>query len=166
MTIVDTDGNELPVGEVGEIMVTGPNVMLGYWNQADEERDVLKNGRLFTGDLARKDEDGYFYVVGRKKEIIKTGGNRVSVKEVEECILECQKVLEVAVFGIEDPVLGEAVKAVIVLNNGQQAQSKEIADFCRARLATHKVPKFIEFAKALPKQKSGKIDKMKLKNGK
>jgi acyl-CoA synthetase (AMP-forming)/AMP-acid ligase II len=166
MAVVDADGNELSVGEVGEIMVTGPNVMLGYWNQADEEREVLRDGRLFTGDLAKKDKDGFFYVVGRKKEIIKTGGNRVSVKEVEECILECQKVLEVAVFGVEDSVLGEAVKAVIVLNNGQQAESKEITDFCRAKLATHKVPKFIEFVKALPKQKSGKIDKIKLKNGK
>ncbi|MEW6411027.1 MAG: class I adenylate-forming enzyme family protein [Candidatus Zixiibacteriota bacterium] len=166
MAVVDDDGNELPVGEVGEIMVTGPNVMLGYWNQTDEENDVLRDGRLFTGDLARMDKDGYFYVVGRKKEIIKTGGNRVSVKEVEECILECEKVLEVAVFGVPDPILGEAIKAVIVLNNGQQAESKEISDHCRIRLASHKVPKLIEFAGSLPKQKSGKIDKMKLKSAK
>ncbi len=164
VTIVDEEGNELPSGKVGEIVVTGPNVMLGYWNHADEEREVLKDGRLFTGDLAKKDDDGYIYVVGRKKEIIKTGGNRVSVKEVEECLLEHDGILEVAVFGVDDPILGEAVKAVIVNKNGYNVEAKEISDFCRLRLAAHKVPKIIEYVQSLPKQKSGKIDKMKLKN--
>jgi long-chain acyl-CoA synthetase len=163
VAIVDENGTELPAGQVGEIMVSGPNVMMGYWNQSGEENGVLRNGRLFTGDLARKDEDGFIYVVGRKKEIIKTGGNRVSVKEIEECLLENEKVLEVAVFGIDDAILGEAVKAVIVTGNGHTANEKELADFCKTRLAAHKVPKFFSFVSSLPKQKSGKIDKMKLK---
>ena len=164
MSIADEEGNELPPGKVGEIVVDGPNVMMGYWNHADEEREVLRGGRLFTGDLARKDDDGYIYVVGRRKEIIKTGGNRVSVKEVEECLLESDSILEVAVFGVEDPVLGEAIKAVIVNKVGCEADAKDISDFCRARLASHKVPKMIEFARSLPKTKAGKLDKIKLKN--
>jgi len=164
--IVDDDGNELPAGQVGEIMVVGPNVMLGYWNQAGEESEVLRDGRLFTGDLAKKDDDGFIWVVGRKKEIIKTGGNRVSAKEIEECILEHENVLETAVFGIDDPVLGEAIQAVVVARNGMSLSEKDISDFCRARLASHKVPKFIDFTGALPKQKSGKVDKLKLRKQK
>ncbi len=162
--VTDDEGNELPVGKVGQIVVDGPNVMMGYWNHADEEREVLKDGRLFTGDLAKKDEDGYIYVVGRSKEIIKTGGNRVSVKEIEECLMEDDGILEVAVFGVDDPILGEAIKAVIVNKKGCDAGAKDISDFCRARLASHKVPKVIEFIQSLPKTKSGKIDKKKLKN--
>ena len=162
--VADEDGNELPPGKEGEIVVDGPNVMLGYWNHEEEERQVLRDGRLFTGDLAKKDEDGYIFVTGRSKEIIKTGGNRVSVKEVEECIMEKEGILEVAVFGVDDPLLGEAIKAVIVNKKGCDAGAKDISDFCRARLATHKVPKVIEFVQSLPKTKSGKLDKKKLKN--
>ncbi len=162
--VCDEDGNELPPGVEGEIVVDGPNVMLGYWNHEDEERQVLRGGRLFTGDLAKKDEDGYIFVTGRMKEIIKTGGNRVSVKEVEECILEDEGILEVAVFGVDDPLLGEAIKAVIVNKKGCDADARDISDFCRARLATHKIPKIIEFAQSLPKTKSGKLDKKKLKS--
>lgn len=164
--VADESGVELPPGEVGEIVVSGPNVMMGYWNQSDEEREVLRDGRLFTGDLARKDDDGYIYVVGRKKEIIKTGGNRVSVKEIEECLMEHDSILETAVFGVDDPVLGEAIMAVIVGKNSSTVDEKEILTFCRTRLASHKVPKYIEFAASLPKQLSGKIDKVKLRQQK
>ncbi|UCE24583.1 MAG: acyl--CoA ligase [Candidatus Zixiibacteriota bacterium] len=165
VTVTDENGNELPPGEVGEIMVTGPNVMMGYWNQSDEEREVLREGRLFTGDLAKKDNEGFIFVVGRKKEIIKTGGNRVSVKEIEECLVQCDRILETAVFGVDDPILGEAIKAVVVTRPDLPMTEKDVADFCRAHLASHKVPKFIEFADSLPKQESGKIDKIKLKTG-
>ncbi|UCG61429.1 MAG: acyl--CoA ligase [Candidatus Zixiibacteriota bacterium] len=166
VSVADENGNELPPGEVGEIVVDGPNVMMGYWNQADEEREVLKNGRLFTGDLAKKDEDGYLYVVGRKKEIIKTGGNRVSVKEIEECLMEHEQILETAVFGVDDPVLGEAITSVVVRKAGSTATEKEILDFCRNRLASHKVPKYVDFVPSLPKQLSGKVDKVRLKSEK
>jgi len=160
--IMNDDGIEVPDGEPGEITVTGDNVMLGYWNQPEEQSQVLRDGRLFTGDLGRKDEDGYTFVIGRKKEIIKTGGNRVSAKEVEERILENENVSEAAVFGVEDDILGEAVKAVIVLKEGTGLTKKEIRNFCKQKLADHKIPKFIDFMDALPKYQSGKVNKLQL----
>jgi len=162
--IVDDDGKELPIGESGELITSGDNVMLGYWNQPEDTAQVIKDDWLYTGDLARKDKDGYFFITGRKKEIIKTGGNRVSAKEIEECILENEKVLETAVFGIPDELLGEAVKAVIVLKNGCLLEPREIQTFCKIRLADHKTPKFVEFMVSLPKYQSGKVNKMLLKN--
>jgi len=161
--VADEMGNELPIGEIGEITVSGDNVMMGYWNQPDDEEQVVRNGWLFTGDLARKDDDGYLYIVGRKKEIIKAGGNRVSAKEVEECILENDKVAEVAVFGVKDDILGEAIKATIVLKTGKDANQKEIQNFCRSKLADHKIPKYVNFVSDLPKYQSGKVNKMLLK---
>ncbi len=155
---------EMPVGDIGEIVVSGDCVMLGYWNQPDEQTQVLRNGRLFTGDLARRDEDGYIYVVSRKKEIIKAGGNRVSAKEIEERILENDKVLEVAVFGVEDEVLGEAIKAVMVLKESQSASIKEIQEHVALKLARHKIPKYIDFVESLPKYQSGKVNKLALTN--
>ena len=163
IVVADENGNEVPDGEAGEIAVSGDNVMMGYWNQPDGEEQVIKNGWLYTGDLGRKDNDGYFYIVGRKKEIIKAGGNRVSAKEVEECILENEKVSEVAVFGVRDDILGEAIKATIVLKNGMKADRKEIQNFCRSKLADHKIPKHVDFAEVLPKYQSGKVNKMLLK---
>jgi long-chain acyl-CoA synthetase len=162
--VTDESGHEVPPGEVGEITVSGDNVMLGYWNQPEEQSEVLKNGSLYTGDLARRDKEGFLYVVSRKKEIIKVGGNRVSAKEIEERILQCEKVLEVAVVGVEDDILGEAIKAVVVLKEDQTAASKEIQDHCRATLAPHKAPKYIEFVKSLPKYQSGKVNKLALVN--
>ncbi len=158
--VSDESGHEVAPGEVGEITVSGDNVMLGYWNQPEEQSEVLKNGWLYTGDLARRDEEGFLYIVSRKKEIIKVGGNRVGAKEIEERILQCEKVLEVAIVSVEDNILGEAIKAVVVLRRGQTADAKEIQDHCRAALAQHKVPKYVEFVQALPKYQSGKINKL------
>jgi acyl-CoA synthetase (AMP-forming)/AMP-acid ligase II len=162
--IVDEDLNELPPGEAGEIAVGGPNVMLGYWNQPEDTAEVLRNGWLITGDLARKDEDGYIYVVGRKREIIKSAGHRVSAKEIEERILEYDKVVEAAVFGVPDDVFGEAIKAAVVLKPGEKAGAKDIQSWCQKRLAAFKVPKEVEFLDALPKYQSGKVNKLELKN--
>jgi acyl-CoA synthetase (AMP-forming)/AMP-acid ligase II len=161
--IAGENGREMPMGESGELVVSGPNVMMGYWNQPDEEKQVLHDGWLYTGDLARKDDEGYFYIVGRKKEIIKAGGNRVSAKEIEECILENEKIAEVAVFGVKDDILGEAIKAAIVLKNGFKSDGKEIRNFCKSRLADYKVPKYIEIVDSLPKYQSGKVNKVLLK---
>ena len=124
--IFDDDGREVPVGQDGEIAVYGDNVMLGYWNQPEEQKSVLRDGWLLTGDLGKMDNDGFFYVVGRKKEIIKAGGNRVSAKEVEECLLENPKIAEATVFGVKDDILVEAIKAVIVLKDGADCDIKEI----------------------------------------
>jgi long-chain acyl-CoA synthetase len=162
--IVDDRLNELPPGETGEIAVGGPNVMLGYWNQPQDTEEVLRDGWLITGDLARKDDDGYIYVVGRKREIIKASGHRVSAKEIEERILECEKVAEAAVFGVPDEVFGEAIKAAVVLKPGARADAKEIQAWCQKRLAAFKVPKTVDFLESLPKYQSGKVNKLELKN--
>ena len=161
--IVDEAGHEVPTGETGEIAVGGPNVMLGYWGQPEATREVIRDGWLFTGDLARRDVDGYIYVVGRKREIIKSGGHRVSAKEIEERILENDKVGEVAVFGMPDAVLGEAIGAAVVLRAGCQADEREIRSWCQKRLAPFNVPRRVDFVEVLPKYQSGKINKLELK---
>jgi acyl-CoA synthetase (AMP-forming)/AMP-acid ligase II len=160
--IFDDDGKEMAPGEDGEIAVYGDNVMLGYWNQPEEQKQVLRDGWLLTGDLGKMDSDGFFYVVGRKKEIIKAGGNRVSAKEVEECLLENPKIAEATVFGVKDDILVEAIKTVIVLKDGVNCDAREIRNFCRAKLADYKIPKYIEFAESLPKYQSGKVNKLLL----
>ena len=162
ITVGDDKGVEVPTGEVGEIVVSGPNVMLGYWNNSVDEEGVLKNGRLFTGDLARRDEEEYIYVVSRKKEIMKVGGNRVSAKEIEERILENESVLEAAVFPVKDDILGEAITAAIVLKKGCTLTEKDVQDHCKQRLAMHKAPKHVRFCDALPKYQSGKVNKLAL----
>jgi len=162
--VVDENGQEVPTGQVGEIIVSGDCVMTGYWNRPEEQAQVLKNGWLYTGDLAKRDENGLLYIVSRKKEIIKVGGNRVSAREIEEKLLEHGKISEAAIIGVADDILGEAIKAFVVLNDGELADIKEILDYCRVHLAIHKVPKYIEFLDALPKYQSGKVNKQKLKN--
>jgi len=162
LKIMDDSGREVPDGDSGEIVIIGPNVMMGYWNQPDEESQVLRNGMLFSGDLALKDEEGYIFIIGRKKEIIKVGGNRVSAKEVEERILENEAIAEAAVYGVPDDLLGEAIKASIVLRKGFELDIKELQKFCRSRMAEHKIPKQVEFLEELPKYKSGKVNKLVL----
>jgi acyl-CoA synthetase (AMP-forming)/AMP-acid ligase II len=161
--ILDDSGREVPVGETGEIVVGGPNVMLGYWNQPEATAEVLRDGWLITGDLARKDSDGYIYVVGRKREIIKSAGHRVSAKEIEERILEHEAVVETAVFGIPDDILGEAIQAVVVLRSGAECDEKQIQGYCQKHLATFKIPRRVRFVASLPKSQSGKINKLQLK---
>jgi long-chain acyl-CoA synthetase len=159
---LDDGETEMPVGEIGELVVNGPQVMKGYHNMPTETANALrklKDGKtwLFTGDIARMDEDGYFYIVDRKKELIKPGGFQVWPREVEEAIAAHPKVLEVGVAGIPDPYRGETVKAWIVLKPGQEATADEIKAWCRERLAAYKVPTHYEFRKELPKTTVGKI---------
>ena len=161
--ILDDSGCEVPPGETGEIAVGGPNVMLGYWNQPEATAEVIRDGWLITGDLARRDGDGFIYVVGRKREIIKAAGHRVSAKEIEERILEHEAVAEVAVFGVPDDVLGEAIRAVVVLRPGCHTDQKLIQSWCQKSLAPFKVPKVVTFADSLPKYQSGKVNKLSLK---
>ncbi|MFH1701775.1 MAG: class I adenylate-forming enzyme family protein [Candidatus Zixiibacteriota bacterium] len=161
--IIGENGEEVPNGKVGEIVVSGDCVMMGYRNQPEEQAEVLKDGKLFTGDLARRDENGLIYVVSRKKEILKVGGNRVSAREIEEKLLEHPAILETAIVGISDDILGEAIKAFIVIKENQTIETKEIQDFCKTHLAMHKVPKFVEFLDTLPKYQSGKVNKQALK---
>jgi acyl-CoA synthetase (AMP-forming)/AMP-acid ligase II len=161
--ILHEDGSPAAINETGELVASGDNVMLGYLNQPEETAQVLKNGKLYTGDLARRDADGYIWITGRRREIIKAGGNRVSAREVEERILEHEGVAEVAVFGVFDDVLGEAIKAVVVNRNGTTLDRKEIQVFVQQKLAIHKVPKYVEFVAELPKLQSGKVNKLLLK---
>lgn len=147
----------LPPGEVGELVVRGPNIMKGYFNMPTETQNALRDGWLYTGDIARMDEDGFFYIVDRKKELIKPGGYQVWPREVEEVIAQNPKVMEVGVAGVPDAYRGETVKAWVVLKPGQTADEEEIKDWCRERMAKFKVPTHVEFRNELPKTTVGKI---------
>lgn len=159
---LDDGESEIPIGEIGEIVVNGPQVMKGYHNMPTETANALrtlKDGKtwLFTGDIARMDEDGYFYIVDRKKELIKPGGFQVWPREVEEAIMDHPKVLEVGVGGIPDPHRGETVKAWVVVKPGETLTEEELKVFCKEHLAPYKVPTHYEFRTELPKTTVGKI---------
>jgi long-chain acyl-CoA synthetase len=147
----------LPPGNSGELVIKSPNVMVGYHNNPNETANSLRNGWLYTGDIARMDEDGFFYIIDRKNELITSGGFQVWPREVEGAIVENPKVQEVSVAGIPDPYRGERVKAWIVLKPGQTAEAEEIRVWCKDRLAPFKVPTHIEFKDALPKTTLGEI---------
>jgi long-chain acyl-CoA synthetase len=163
--IVDPDDweKELPVGKEGELIIKGPQVMLGYWNKPEETEHTLKDGWLLTGDIARMDEDGYFYIVDRKKDLIIAGGLNIYPREVDEVLYAHPKVLEAAVIGIPHEYRGETVKAFVVLRQGETATAEEITEFCKKNLAPYKVPKIIEFRKELPKTAVGKILRKELR---
>ena len=154
---LDDGKTELPIGEIGELVIKGPQVMKGYHNMPTETANTLRKGWLYTGDIARVDEDGYFYIVDRKKELIKPGGYQVWPREVEEAIAAHPKVLEVGVAGIPDPYRGETVKAWIVLKPGETLSDEEVKDWCKDRLAKYKIPTHIEYRRELPKTTVGKI---------
>ncbi|MBI4416623.1 MAG: long-chain fatty acid--CoA ligase [Euryarchaeota archaeon] len=153
----ETGAKEMPVGEAGEIILRGPQVMKGYWNKPEETANVLRNGWLYTGDIAKMDEDGYFYIVERKKDMIIASGYNVYPREVEEVLFQHAAVQEAAVIGVPDPYRGETVKAFVVLKAGATATDLEIIAFCKERLAAFKVPKAIEFRTELPKSLVGKV---------
>jgi long-chain acyl-CoA synthetase len=159
--VVDVEAGEkdLPPGEVGELAIKGPQVMRGYWNRPEETANTLRKGWLHTGDIARMDEDGYFQIVDRKKDmILGAGGYNIYPREVEDVLYQHPKVLEAAVAGIPVGVeKGERVKAYIVLKPGETATEEEMIAFCRENMARYKVPKFIEFRESLPKTMVGKI---------
>ena len=154
---VETGEKERPVGEVGELVIRGPQVMQGYWNRPEETKQVLRNGWLYTGDLAKMDEDGFFFIVDRKKEMIIAGGYNIYPREIEEVLYEHPKVKEAVAYGVPHPYRGETVKVAIVLKEGETATAEEIIKFCRERLARFKVPKIVEFRESLPKSLIGKV---------
>ncbi|CDQ42062.1 long-chain-fatty-acid--CoA ligase [Virgibacillus salexigens] len=163
--IVDIASGEedLPIGEVGEMVVQGPQIMKGYWKQPEETDKVLRDGWLYTGDLAKMDEDGFFYIVGRKKELIIASGYNIYPIEIEDVIYSHPNVLEVAVIGIPDKYRGETVKAYVVRKDSQDLTETELIQFCRDNLASFKVPRLVEFVEDLPKTAVGKILKRALK---
>lgn len=154
---VETGQRDLPVGEVGELVIRGPQVMQGYWNRPEETQHVLRDGWLYTGDMARMDSDGFFYIEDRKKDMIKSGGENVYPREVEEVLCRHRKVKEAVVVGIPLGLRGELIKAYVVLMEGEQATAAELLDHCRKELAKFKVPKKLEFRSALPKTIVGKV---------
>jgi long-chain acyl-CoA synthetase len=154
---LEDEVTEMPVGESGEMVIQGPQVMKGYHNMPTETENVLRSGWLYTGDIARMDEKGFFYIVDRKKELIKPGGYQVWPREVEEVIIAHPKVMEVGVAGVPDPYRGETVKAWVVAKPGETLTEEEIKDWCKERLAKFKVPTFVEFRSELPKTTVGKI---------
>jgi long-chain acyl-CoA synthetase len=164
--LIKDNGTPAEKGEEGEIVVRGENVMAGYWNNPEETKKVLRGDKLFTGDIGRMDEDGYFYIVGRRSDMIKSGAHRISPKEIEEVILEMKEIHEVTVVGIVDEILGESIKAFIILKDGFDMDTKTVQRFCRKKLAPFKIPKEIVFTREFPKTRSGKIRRHLLKDQK
>lgn len=153
----ETGTRELPPGEVGELILRGPQVMQGFWQKPEETALALRDGWLYTGDLARMEETGYFYIVERKKDLIIAGGYKIYPREVEEVLYQHPGVKEVVALGVADPYRGETVKVVIVPQEGVELTAEEIQDFCQSRLAVYKVPKIVEFRRELPKSLVGKV---------
>jgi len=169
--IVDIDDYTkiLPAGEAGEIIMKGPQIMKGYWNKPEESENQLKDGWLLTGDIGQMDEDGYFYIVDRKKDMIDVSGFKVYPREIEDVLFEYEPIEKAAIIGIPDPKLpgSEKVKAYIVLKDGFQETDEiknEIKEFLRQHLAPYKIPKFIEFRKELPETLVGKVQRKELKD--
>lgn len=161
--IVDENDKEVAVGEIGEILIRGWIVMKEYYKDPESTAQMKKNGWLYTGDLGRKDAEGYIYIAGRKKEMIKAAGQIVYAPEVESAFYKHEAVLEVAVIGVPDEMRGEAVKAFIVLKDGHGASAEDLRYFAREHLANFKVPQSIDIRPSLPKNRTGKIDKELLK---
>jgi long-chain acyl-CoA synthetase len=153
----DTGQGSLPAGQIGEILIRAPQLMQRYWQRPIETEKTIRDGWLYTGDIGYLDEDGYLFIVDRKKDVIKPSGFQVWPREVEEVIASHPAVNEVGVAGVPDEYQGEAVKAWIVLRSGQRATAEEIQAFCRKKLAGYKVPKQIEFTDSLPKTIVGKV---------
>lgn len=161
--VVDENDNPLPPGEVGEIVCRGANVMKGYDEDSDATKDAIRDGWLHTGDLARMDEEGFFYIVDRKKDMIVSGGENIYPREVESVLMAHPAIEDVAVVGIPDADWGESVKAFVVPKEGHPLDEQAVIDFCRPFLAGYKKPKFVAFVDAIPKNPLGKVLKRLLR---
>ena len=160
---LDTGLNEVPLGEDGELCLRGPQVMKGYWNKPAETEIALRDGWLYTGDVARMDEDGFFYIVQRKKDMIIVSGFNVYPNEVEDVLFTHPAIQEAAVIGVPDAYRGEAVKAFVVMKSGTNVSAEEIIDFCRERMAKYKVPSHVDLVESLPKSAVGKVLRRELR---
>jgi long-chain acyl-CoA synthetase len=163
MKIVNDRDEELPPGREGEIVLRGPMVMKGYWKQPEATAEMIRNGWLHTGDIGYVDEDGYFFITDRKKDIIIKGGENISPRAVEEVLYTHPAVSEAAVIGVKDKVYGEDLKAFVVLKPGETAEAEDILAFCKGRLKRFFVPKEVVVIQAMPKSLVGKILKKELR---
>lgn len=164
MRIANEAGQGLPTGEVGEIIVAGENIMLGYWQDPAATADAIREGWLYTGDLGKLDADGYLYIVDRKKDMIIVGGTNVYPREVEAIISQMPQVSEVAVVGVPDALRGERIKAAVVPAEEARLAAAQVIAHCRLHLAPFKVPHEVEFRESLPKSHLGKVLKRSLRN--
>lgn len=162
LRVVDEAGRDVAAGIEGDVLAQGPNVMLGYWNAPGETARVLRDGWLHTGDRGHLDEDGFLYLAGRRSDMIKTGAHRVYPTDVEDAIQEVPGVAEVAVVGVDDPVLGQVIKAYVVANRPLERGADAVKAHCRVRLAPFKVPRHVEFVDSLPRTASGKVRRIEL----
>lgn len=163
MKIMDDTGKILPAGEKGEIVIRGPQVMKGYWNKPEETAQSLVDGWLHTGDVGYVDEDGYFWITDRKKDLIIKGGENISPRTIEEVLYSHPQVSEAAVIGVKDEKYGEEIKAFVVLHPGEKAAAEDIVAFCRTKLTNFLLPKYVVFLEAMPKSLVGKILKTELR---
>jgi long-chain acyl-CoA synthetase len=154
---IETGTLVLPVGEAGEIRIRGPQVMAGYWRMPAESAATLRDGWLYTGDIGTMDQDGYFSIVDRKKDMIIASGYKVYPRDVEEVLYEHPAIKECCVAGIPESYRGETVKAYVVLKSGAELDADRLTAYCKERLAAYKVPKIVEFRETLPKSAVGKI---------
>jgi long-chain acyl-CoA synthetase len=163
MQVVDEDDNPLPQGEVGEIVIRGHNIMKGYWQRPDATEEAMRGGWFHSGDMARVDEEGYFYIVDRKKDLIIRGGYNVYPREVEEILYEHPKIREAAVVGVPHDEWGEEIGAAVVLHDGEDLPSEEVSAYVKDRIAAYKYPRVVWFLDDLPKGPTGKILKREIK---
>jgi len=161
--IIDQDGNELPAGEVGEVIARGPQIMKEYFKNPSATQQKIKAGWYYTGDLGKLDEDGYIYILGRADDMIITGGMNVYPSEIENVLIAHEKVAEAAVVGIDSSDRGQALKAVVVPKIGEEVSKRELLRFCRSHLANFKIPKIVEIRDTLPRSRTGKVAKRELK---
>jgi fatty-acyl-CoA synthase len=163
LRIVDDNYNDLPPDENGEVLIKAPNVMKGYWNRPEDTAATFKDGWLCTGDIARMDKDGFFYIMDRKKDMIISGGENIYPAEIEDILLGNPKIADVGVIGYTHEKWGEAVKAVVVLNPGEEMTEAELIEWCQGRIGRFKIPKKVVFSEAIPRTPTGKILKTELR---
>lgn len=165
MKIFDDDDNELGPGQIGEIVLRGENIMKGYFKNEEATARAFRSGWFHTGDVGYRDEDGYYYIIDRKSDMIIRGGENIYPREIDEALYQHPRIKDAATIGVPDELYGEEVKAYVVLKDGEECSEAEIIDFCRQRLADYKCPKTIEFLKEIPKGPTGKLLKRELKAG-
>ena len=161
--VVDENGVEVGIGDEGEVLFRGPSLMKEYYKNPQETALALKGCWLHTGDIGKLDEEGYLYIVDRKKDMIISGGENIYPREIEDVLTGHPKIFEAAVIGIPDPKWGEAVKAIVVLREGEKMEAEEVIDYCKVNLASYKKPRTVEFIDSLPRNPSGKVLKMELR---
>jgi long-chain acyl-CoA synthetase len=165
VVVLDEDGRPTPPGKVGELAARGPQVVPGYWHQPEQSAAAFRGQWLLTGDVGYADDDGWFYLVDRKKDMIVASGYKVWPREIEDVLYSHDAVLEAAVVGVPDPYRGETVKAFVSLRDGQSVTADQLVAFCRERLAAYKYPRTVEIVSTIPKTATGKVLRRALRPG-